>query len=49
MFYVTFTGSELGIDGLAKLKMVPVILPVKSKLTYVALIIQQLMQIARIL
>ena len=46
---VTFTGSKLGKDGQVKLKMVSFIFPFRSKLDYVALLILQRTQIAKLL
>ena len=46
---VTFTGSKLGKDGQVKLKMVSAIFPIRSKLDYVALLILQRTEIAKLL
>ena len=47
--YVTFTGSMIGIDSQVKLKMVLAIFPIRSKLDYIALLILQPTQIAKLL
>ena len=45
----TFTGSKLGIYGQVKLKKVSAIFPIRSNLDYVALLILQRTQIAKLL
>ena len=46
---MTFTGSMIGIDSQVKLKMVLAIFPIRSKLDYIALLILQPTQIAKLL